>query len=175
MKWRRESTTMKSRMQYDWIDYTSAYKELIDSWMDADARRFTGCDEGFHAYYQYWANEPATKLGENFWVKIVLADTDPFGIIAIALWDRVFTISEFMIRPDRRGEGLGSSALAELLAQSRNIIGVKVEDADAVIFPNNVASQKAFEKAGFIFHSEHPDGNAWYYRYHENTCFCGQD
>ena len=27
-------------------------------------------------------------------------------------------------------------------------------------------SQKAFEKAGFVFHSEHPDGDAWYYRYH---------
>ena len=25
--------------------------------------------------------------------------------------------------------------------------------------------EKAFEKAGFTFHYEHPDGDAWYYRY----------
>ena len=153
-------------MKYDWIDYTSAYKELVDSWMDEDAKRFTGCDEGFDEYYQEMLNDPETKLGGNYWAKIIIADTEPIGIIAIGLWDRVFTISEFIIRPDRRGNGLGSSVLAELLAQSRNIIGVKIKDATAVIFPNNAASQKAFENAGFIFHSEHPDGDAWYYRYH---------
>lgn len=154
-------------MKYDWIDYTTAYTELVDSWIDEDAKRFTGCDDGFDEYYQYWVNEPETTLGENFWVKIIIANADPIGIISIGLWEGVFTISEFIIRPDRRGKGLGSSALAELLDQSRDIIGVKIKDANAVIFPNNVASQKAFEKVGFIFHSEHPDGDAWYYRYYD--------
>lgn len=151
-------------MKYTWIDYTAQYKDVVDSWVDEDAKRFTGCDEGFDKYYQYWANETETKLGENFWAKIII-DTDPVGIIAIGLWDGVFTISEFIIRPDRRGNGIGSSVLVESLAQSEKIIGVKIKDANAVIFPNNVASQKAFEKAGFIFYSEHPDGDAWNYRY----------
>lgn len=83
----------------------------------------------------------------------------------IGLWDSVFTISEFIIRPDRRGKGLGSSALMELLTRSENILGIKIKDADAVIFPDNAASQKAFEKAGFVFQSEHPDGDTWNYRY----------
>ncbi len=156
-------------MKYDWIDYTSSYKNVVDSWIDEDAKRFTGCDEGFDEYYQYWANDTETKLGENFWAKIIIVDNDPVGIIAIGLWDSVFTISEFIIRPDRRGEGLGSSALAQLLAQSKNIIGVEIKDANAVIFPNNALSQKAFEKAGFIFYSEHPNGDAWNYCYHNNT------
>jgi len=150
-------------MKYEWIDYTSAYREMVDSWIDEDAKRFTGCDEGFDEYYQYWINDPETKLGKNFWAKIIIADADPVGIIALGLWDAVFTISEFIISPDRRGKRLGSSALMELLARSKSIIGVSIKDADAVIFPNNIASQKAFEKAGFTFHSEHPDGDAWYY------------
>ena len=158
-------------MKNNWIDYTSAYKEMVESWMDGDAKRFTGCDEGFDEYYQSEVNDPETKPGENFWVKIIIANTDPVGIIALGLWDNILTISEFIIRPDRRGNGLGSLALVELLAQSNNIIGVKIKDAEAVIFPNNIASQKAFEKAGFIFHSEHPDGDVWYYRYHNNTCY----
>ena len=152
-------------MKYEWIDYTSAYKELVDSWMDEDAMRFTGCDEGFDAYYHDCLNDPDTKLGENYWAKMIVADTDPVGIIAIGLWENVFTISEFIVRPGRRGEGVGLAALAELLAQSKNIIGIEMKEANAVIFPNNIASQKAFEKAGFGFHSAHPDGDAWYYRY----------
>ncbi len=162
-------------MKYHWIDYTSSYKNMVDSWIDKDAKRFTGCDEGFDEYYQCMSNESETKLGENFWAKIIIVDTDPVGIIAIGLWDGVFTISEFIIRPDKRGNGIGSSVLAELLAQSKKIIGIEIKDANAVIFPNNVASQKAFEKVGFVFHSEHPDGDARYYRYHNNTCCCGHD
>ncbi len=162
-------------MKYDWIDYTSEYKDIVDSWLDEDAKRFTGCDEGFDEYYQYWVNDSETKLGDNFWAKIIIADAAPVGIITFGLWDNVFTISEFIIRPDRRGKQFGSSALAELIAQSKNIIGVAIKDANAVIFPNNIASQKAFEKAGFIFYSEHPDGDAWNYRYRNNACFCGHD
>lgn len=155
-------------MRYTWIEYNSAYKEIVDSWLDEDAKRFTGCDEGFDEYYQYWANDPETKLGENFWAKIIIADADPIGIISFGLCDNIFIISEFIIRPDRRGKHLGSSALAELITQSKNIIGISIENANAVIFPNNIPSQKAFEKAGFLFHSEHPDGDAWYYRYHSS-------
>lgn len=156
-------------MNYDWIDYTPAYKDLIESWIDEDAKRFTGLDDGFDAYYQYWANDPQTKICTNFWVKIIISDTIPIGIIALSLWDNFFTISEFVICPNKRGKNLGSSALKELLTQSKDIIGIKIETANAVIFPNNIASQKAFEKAGFTFHSEHPDGDAWNYRYCRNA------
>lgn len=152
-------------MKYDYIDYSSEYKEIVDCWIDEAAKQFTGCDDGFDTYYQYWVNDPETRLGENFWVKIIIEDNSPVGVIVIVLSDKVFTISEFIIRPDRRGEGLGSSALAELLTQSVNIIGVEIKSADAVIFPPNIASQKAFEKAGFKFHSEHTDGDAWNYIY----------
>lgn len=58
---------------------------------------------------------------------------------------------------------------------SKYILGRTIKDAEAVIFPDNIASQKAFEKAGFIFYSEHPDGDAWNYRYHDYTCYCGHD
>ena len=156
-------------MRFDWIDYSTSYTETVNSWLDEDAMRFTGCDEGFDEYYQYWKNDPQTKLGENFWVKIIAADTFPVGIIAVGLWDDVFTISEFIIRPNKRGKGIGSSALKELLDKSKSIIGLNIKDANAVIFPNNIASQKVFEKAGFVFHYEHPDGDAWYYRYHSDA------
>ena len=155
-------------MNYNWVDYTSAHKEIVEPWIDEEAKRFTGCDEGFDAYYQYWANEQETELGRNFWAKLIIADMIPIGIMTIALWDGFFTISEFIIRPDMRGMGFGASVLAELLAESHEILGAVIKEANAVIYPNNIPSQKAFEKAGFVFHSEHPDGDAWNYQYHKS-------
>jgi len=152
-------------MKYTWIDYNSSLEKIVDSWLDENAMRFTGCDEGFEEYYQYWVNDADTKIGENFWAKIIVNDAEPIGIVTLGLWENVFTISELIIRPDRRGKQFGSSALAELIARSKDIIGVEIQEAKAVIFPNNIPSQKAFEKAGFTFHYEHPDGDAWYYRY----------
>jgi len=152
-------------MKYTWIDYNSSLEKIVDSWLDEYAMRFTGCDEGFEEYYQYWVNDADTKIGENFWAKIIVNDAEPIGIVTLGLWENVFTISELIIRPDRRGKQFGSSALAELIARSKDIIGVEIQEAKAVIFPNNIPSQKAFEKAGFTFHYEHPDGDAWYYRY----------
>ncbi len=158
-------------MKYTWIDYNLAYKEMVDSWLDEDAKRFTGCDEGFDEYYQYWANDPETKIGENFWAKIIIENGIPVGIIVIGLREGVFTISEFIICPNKRGKGTGTSVLLELLVHAKKVLGIEIEKAQAVIFPNNIVSQKAFEKAGFTFYYEHPDGDAWYYRYHfSETC-----
>ena len=152
-------------MKYEWIDYSHEHKALVDSWLDVEAIRFTGCDEGFDRFYNYWFDEPETKIGENFWAKIIIEDGVPIGIIAISLWENIFTISEFIICPQKRGKGIGTKVLIELLINAKKILGIQIEKAQAVIFPNNIASQKAFEKAGFVFHSEHPDGDAWYYEY----------
>lgn len=152
-------------MIYEWIDYSHENSALIDSWIDAEAKRFTGCDEGFDKFYNYWFDEPETKLGENFWAKIILEDKVQVGIVVISLWEGIFTISEIIICPQKRGNGIGTKALKELLTNGKHILGTEIINSSAVIFPNNIASQRAFEKAGFCFQSEHPDGDAWYYEY----------
>ncbi|MBQ8548145.1 MAG: GNAT family N-acetyltransferase [Lachnospiraceae bacterium] len=152
-------------MKFTWEDYSATYKDIVETWLDEEAKKFTGCDDGFEEYYNYWINDVDTKLSENFWAKVIIQDNIPVGVMTIALWENVFTISEYIIRPDYRGKGIGSSALAELLAESKMILGIEISDACAVIYPNNVPSQKAFEKAGFQFESEHPDGDAWNYKY----------
>lgn len=152
-------------MKFTWDDYSATYKDVVETWLDGDAKRFTGCDDGFEEYYTYWVNEPDTKLGENFWAKIILQEKLPVGVLVLARWENIFTVSEYIISPDYRGNGIGSSALVELLTESKMILGVEILNANAVIYPNNVPSQKAFEKAGFRFESEHPDGDAWNYKY----------
>ncbi len=78
---------------------------------------------------------------------------------------RKLTVMEYLVDSGRRNLGLGSSALCELMESGPDIIGSDIGLAEAVIFPNNKPSQRAFEKAGFRFSSADPDGDAWYYRY----------
>ncbi len=153
-------------MKFTWIDYSPKDEALVESWFDRDAVHFTGIDEGFDAFYQYWLNDDETKYGENFWVKLIFSKSrQPVGIVVIGFREDEFTISELVIAPGHRGNGIGSAALAEFIDCSDIITGIRCQKAKAVIFPDNIASQKAFEKAGFRFVSAHPDGDAWYYRY----------
>ena len=123
-------------------------------------------DGGWKAYYGYWLGDELTRPGENFWCKVILNWETPFAVSALFMTDDgTLTVSEFAVAPSLRGKGYGSSALRELLAKGQDIIGQPISSASAIIYPNNVASQRAFEKAGFKFDHAHPDGDAWIYTY----------
>lgn len=153
-------------MIFDWKDYSEKYASITEALLDDIAIKNTGCDEGFHAFYSYWFEEECTKLNENFWCKLAFKEGDLIGIICLGLSPTdEFTIMEIIVAPDKRNQGYGSKMLLELLKNAYNIIGVEITLAKAVIFPNNIASQKSFKKAGFIFAGAHPDGDAMYYEY----------
>lgn len=96
---------------------------------------------------------------------LIFEDNNPIGIIAVALCDGEFNIMEFIISPDKRGKGIGPEILKELLTSGKSIIGAEILNAIAVIFPDNIQSQKAFEKTGFKYESKHADEDVLYYRY----------
>lgn len=150
-------------MHFKWIDYSPDNAAVVESWLDDTAKRNTGCDDGWADVVDYWMHEPDSIPGENFWCKVILDNGKPFASVAVGLWDGVFTVSEIVVNPEKRGQGYGSAALKELLTNGRTILGKDIETAKAVIYPDNIASQKAFERAGFTFESAHPDGDAWYY------------
>ena len=152
-------------MRFLWTDYLAADEETVETWMDRTARENTGCDDGWADYANACMQEADTVLGENFWLMKVSEDGEPFAAIAVGLWEGELTISELVVAPEKRGRGFGSALLMELLNNSSAILGKEFISAKAVIFPDNVASQRAFEKAGFRFESAHPDGDAWYYAY----------
>lgn len=153
-------------MIFKWIDYTTDYSRIVDSWLDLEAKRFTGCDNGWDDFFDYWCNHEDNIKGENFWGKVVFEGSTPFAIITLAInFNGEFLISEYIVDPKKRGKGYGTAALRELLNNSTDIIGKDIRTAEAVIYPNNIASKKAFEKAGFCFRSMHPDGDASNYRY----------
>ena len=145
-------------MNYIWYDYNPNTMGFVEKWLDESAINSTGLDEGFRAFYEYWVHEEGFVIGENFWCKVVFESNKSFAVIAFCQHEQKIIIMEVLVAPDKRGQGKGSTLLKELL-DNEEIIGHAIQNYEAVIYPSNIASQKAFENAGFIYHSNHKDEN----------------
>jgi len=154
-----------NKMDFVWRDYNPETMGYVENWLDEHAVKMTGMDDGFRQEYEYWANEDYNTVGENFWCKVVFENEIPFAVIEFGLYEGVVTIMETFVAPEQRGQGMGSKAIKELIKNSKTIIGIDIEKAEAIIFPSNIASQKAFEKAGFKYHHTNEDGDAMTYIY----------
>jgi len=152
-------------MTYHYIDYTPETEAVIDSWLDDDGAYFTGFEDGFASYYDYWINVPDHVPGENYWAKIICDKDTPVGVVVISLAEDIFYFAELLIDPAKRGIGIGTTAIRELLENGKGILGRRIDRAEACIYPSNTPSQKVFENAGFRFDHAHPDGDIWYYTY----------
>lgn len=158
-------------MKFKWEKYNSTHEKLVNSWLDDIAVKFTGLDDGWNEFYRYWMQEAkADETCEDFCFIVSECDV-PFAVIYVAVQLSELTISECIVAPSKRGKGYGSAAIKEFIDNCPLLTGKNIIKAHAVIYPNNKASQKAFEKAAFTFVSAHPDGDAWNYEYiinHDN-------
>lgn len=149
-------------MDFVWQDYCPGTMGYIEAWLDESAVRSTGLDEGFCEFYEYWAQEDGFDVGKNYWCKVVLEGDQPFAVVAFCRHEGKTLIMELVVAPEKRGQGKGTKLLKALL-DGEEIIGTAIRKCEAVIFPGNKASQRAFEKAGFQLHHTHEDGTALYY------------
>jgi RimJ/RimL family protein N-acetyltransferase len=96
----------------------------------------------------------------------VFENDEPFAVIAFCQHEHKINIMEVLIAPEKRGQGKGTKLLKELL-NSKGIIGFRIQKSEAVIYPSNIASQKAFENAGFKYLHNHKDrsGDSMHYIY----------
>lgn len=154
-----------NNMNYVWCDYNPETMGYVENWLDESAVRFTGMEDGFRYFYEYWVNEAGFIVGEMFWCKVAFENDEPFAVIAFCLHEDKLNIMEIVVAPEKRGQGSGSKLIKELLDNEEDIIGVAVHKSEAIIYPSNIASQKAFENAGFKYQSTHPDGDAMIYVY----------
>ena len=151
-------------MHFVWRDYDPQMMGYIETWLDRDAVKSTGLDEGFRDFYEYWANEEGFTAGENFWCKVVCEQDDPVAVIAFCRHEAKINVMEIVVKPEKRGQGIGTKLLKELL-DSQEITGHAIHQSETVIFPDNLASQKAFENAGYCYHHTPPDGGSMLYMY----------
>ena len=79
------------QMKYTWTEYCGAYEAGVEALFDSEAMKFTGCDDGFLAFYDYWRRE--LKEGE-FFAKVILDGGELIGVVALArAEDGVFNFS----------------------------------------------------------------------------------
>ena len=143
-------------MNYIWRDYNPNTMGSIEAWLDEGAVKNTGLDDGFRDFYEYWANEDGFVVGENFWCKVAFENGEPFAVIAFCRHEQKTNIMEVVIVPEKRSQGKGSKLLKEFL-ENAEITGCAIHKSEAVIYPDNIASQKAFENAGFKYSHNHED------------------
>lgn len=155
-------------MKFTWCDYNPETMDFVEEWLDEYAVRMTGMDDGFRDNYEYWTTEESTEIGKNFWCKVVFKNSIPFAVIELGKYKGSVTVMETVVAPEFRGQGMGSEMIDELLTNGKTIIGFDINNAEAVIYPSNVASQKAFEKAGFVYHHTHEDGDVVTYVYNKS-------
>ena len=148
-------------MKYNWKDYSAEYSEIINSWFDSEALSMTGLDEDFDSYVNAVTEDSANFPNTTF--KVIFEGDSPVAVAVYGVYDRIVTVMEIVVATNERGKGKGSEIIRDLLQICNETFDETVKQFKAVVFPNNTASQKAFEKAGFYFESAHEDGDAWYY------------
>lgn len=160
-------------MRFTYTLYEPSMAAELDRFLDKAAAYYTGCDEDIDAYVQYWRGQPEIHWNADFWCYRIAEQDKTVGVIAVfrlpcresdRLPDRMhLSIGEFWLDPTRRGEGLGTAILCEVLENSAALFGRPYHTVQAVIFPDNRLARRAFEKAGFLLNHVHPDGDALYY------------
>ncbi len=151
-------------MKFQWKTYNKSNATLVDSWLDKKAVKSTGLSDGWDNFYNYWTEETEKYESCQDFCFIVFDNGKPFSVVYLATENDKMIISEIIIAPEKRDMGYGSALIRELTENTLDIIGKDVKLFEAVIFPSNIASQKAFEKADFKFIFSHSDDDAWHYQ-----------
>jgi RimJ/RimL family protein N-acetyltransferase/ketosteroid isomerase-like protein len=166
---------------------TGADLPVIAPWFeDPDTRRFLGGPDWPAAILAHNVRSVATTFRgaaqTGAYRYLALADGTPVGYIDCGTFDRCTVyagegpdgplITEtidaptgsiaFAINPERRGRGLGRAMIAALLARPEL---QAVELFEAGVEPENIASRRCLEAAGFRLRSQEPDFEGMlYYR-----------
>lgn len=151
-------------MILEWAEYDAGYGDLIDSWLDDFAVKMTGLDSGWNDYWNGVLLDSVNFPGCVDVCRIIQADGMPLAAVSFGYFSGEVTISEIIVAPGQRGNGIGTQILKELVLLSRDLFQAEIIRFCAVVFPDNTASQGAFEKAGFDKQLM-PDGTCFQYVY----------
>lgn len=148
-----------------WVDYDDKYAQLVDSWLDHEAISMTGLDTGWDVYWEAVKDDAVNFQGCKDFCKVILDNGIPCAAVCFGIFQNTLTISEIVVDPRFRGRRIGTKVLAELVNMAKNHTFDSLNRLTAVIYPQNVASQKAFRNAGFHYERKTDDGVDLIYSY----------
>ena len=148
-----------------WIAYGDAFAQTVNSWLDEEAVSMTGLDSGWDAYWQAVKEDAVHFPGCQDFCKLIFVGERPCAAVCFGTFQDTLTISELVVDPKLRGQGIGTRLLIELTDMAKNQKFGSVKCLTAVVFLQNTASQKAFQKAGFRLSGKTEDGVDLIYTY----------
>ncbi len=150
---------------FQWHAYDQSLSLLVNSWMDEDAVAFTGIEDGWDNYWLAVQEDSMNFPGCKDYCRVVYDGTVPCAAVCFGVFQYTLTISEVVVAPGFRGKGLGTRLLSELMHMTESGNFGEVSRITAVVFPQNLASQKAFQMAGFSQEGYTEDGIDLIYTY----------
>jgi len=152
-------------MFFKWVDYCEKDEAEIESWMSDEETRLAGFDSIKETHEEYLSGGEY-PYGEEYFCKVVLEESEIIAVVLIFRGDKhPVTVNEFVVNPAYRNKGYGTKIISELINNVREITGFDSNVFQVCIYPNNKASMRAFEKAGFILAGTHADGDCTYWVY----------
>ena len=150
-------------MKYRFADYDPAAHRALDAWQGGDIARFA-MENPISEEWQYYVNSDEYAVGIDTFCKAVLLHNRPVAVMIVFCHpDYPVGINPIIVDPARCGQGIGGEILREFLGNIDTLLPFH-SDKIRVVFDNeNIASIKAFTKAGFDLARMHPDGDAGYY------------
>ena len=135
---------------------------LFNSWLKHEKiNEWIGIDD----YFDYF--EAINPNPDYFLIKASF-DNKIIGEIGLEIIDEVGYIA-LMINPGEQSKGHGRKILELFMCRLNQIIGRKIKHVEAGIFPDNAASKRCFESAGFRFVKNGGDGEMLYVYDIENS------
>jgi len=148
-------------MKYEFIDYDPVLHAAIDSWRSGDITEFA-MDGPISEEWRYYIDTPEYQVGVDAFCKVVLLDGKPIAVMVV-LGNTKVGINPIIVDPARTGQGHCGAILREFAENVEAILPGKNERIHVYIDNENIASIRAFAKAGFARVGEHPDGDGAYY------------
>ena len=129
--------------------------ECIGRWHKASNVKRWVPIENWLAYYQ------AVSQNDNYYLySVFLRQGILIAYIAAEVENGNAAIC-LVVDPDQHGKGIGTAVLQKMLQQATSLFG-DIHSYRAGIFPENIASIKCFEKAGFKKFGKGNDGEILY-------------
>ena len=101
-------------MKFFWIPYTSEHAAAAETFLDSEAVKNTGIEDGWDDYVSYWKNEPTVNYSEDFFAFMIKDGEEYVAVIAVGLHEDELSVPEIIVSPEKRGRGVGGEILTEL-------------------------------------------------------------
>jgi len=150
-------------VKYTFVNYDPVLHRALDAWHSEAIARFA-MENGISEEWQYYLDADEYRAGVDTFCKVVLLGGTPVAVmIVFCNPDYPVGINPIIVDPALAGQRMGSEILREFIANIDAILPFHSDRIDVVIDNENIASIKAFTKAGFTLARMHPDGDVGYY------------